>query len=503
MVAMKQEDFLAQYTYGVVQDFNSTSGIPHDWIDGDEKRGRRFWGQENASITLTHPAIVRDSRRLYLLAADLSPDDRFLAVACARQISIYNVQTREKVSEFGGSLDKCTSLAFSPSTSQDGYVLAVENRDLSKDEIPTITFWRLDGRGELEQDQNVRRLNYDSLANQALDAILPSLSQNHGIDRDSRLLKPVLRDFSSTLASLYTQHREELLNIVTGKIARSARECFSSDGESFLYIMQYSPARSTTQWSADGVQEIVVYDIKQRTACPSLRDTDYVVWVAFSPDNRSIASASVYGPFRIWDAASGLGVHFIGSSHQHGWSGQWFPDSSHVLLAGEQREPGAGDRYTPFVAVYNRETGEQTARFEHADFGMGQIMHFAISCRNVVAFAQRQHVWTWDPFAPPESAVTRHMELAVSKRLEIGHVWPRELKWADQGKKLLLEIGDGTIEVHDFDKACKWLLQRPKGLICSGKGASSFWVPAGDPSSGTHGTIVAVHDDATIRYWTL
>ena len=69
------------------------------------------------------------------------------------------------------------------------------------------------------------------------------------------------------------------------------------------------------------------------------------------------------------------------------------------------------------------------------------------------------------------------------------------VKWAQGGKKLLLQDTEDTTFVWDREKNLKWRFQRPQGMALNG-GSDIFYDEVMD-------TVVCLDGDGTVRYWKL
>lgn len=72
----------------------------------------------------------------------------------------------------------------------------------------------------------------------------------------------------------------------------------------------------------------------------------------------------------------------------------------------------------------------------------------------------------------------------------------RSVKWVEEGQKLVVRMGDGTVEVVDVAENKKWRFQRPESVTQVEWGSHDvFWL--GD------GKLRTLNGDGVIRIWEL
>lgn len=485
---MDKDRFTDMFEYEVETDF-SVKGVPASWASSTDKPAHRFWGDEDHKIEVPFSGEHRGTSAI----STISPDGELVAVAGGNLITVYHIESKECRSSFRATLDDCHGLVFAPSLPKeqgDGYQLVSESSEVGG-AGGTLLFWDLDKSGRALDV--VQPLPAREFAKQSLDAIIPGLSVNYGLSPESPLVEQIHNDYTKALEKLSSGLEVQHLNQLTGHLSSFAGKYFSADGKMLLYIDR----NKTTQHGSRPPSElphIIVYDVASHTQRYALGGhEDAIMWAAFSPDNKTIASASWDGTFRTWDVATGKCTHVIGPTGGQCWSGAWSPDSNHVLFGGmARREEGENGRVSSSttVAVYSRETGDKVATFEH-DRLKHWVRRLAWSSKGDIAIANGTEVWIWRPF---ENVIVSNFDLKIEERMlrrfaEVEGVW-----WT--GGRLTVQLGDGTTELWDRDDNVKWRLQKPKGTRAPKSVRGVWWTEK-------YRTLIVLGGDRCLRFWEL
>lgn len=459
MPSLSRGGFLERYDYEVETDL-SVDGVPATWAATKDKPAHRYWGDEDYKIAVDFAGDERGEGGV----SALSPDNQLVAVSGGNLITIYHVMSKQQRSQFRGPTQDCRRLLFVPSTPTKGYQLISESSDVSGLD-GSIVFWKLDDQGGVVETGNASSLQTSDLAAQSVEAIGSTLSETHGLARTSSIMEQVLNDYTRALDKLKSQLIMRDLQTLNGHIASFGADPFSPDGKTLLYLKHNKTTQHGSRPAAD-LPHIVLHDLETNTQKHALGGhDDAIMWVGFSPDGKTIASASWDSTLRLWDVATGKLAHLIGSIGGQCWSGAWSPDSNHVLFSG-MSQPDT------HVAVYSRSTGEEVVRFKHERL-KHWARYFAWSTDNNIAIANGLDVWIWRPF---EDVIISTFTLKAEERLMQNFASVHGLQWDEGGKFLILRTGDGTVEVWDSKENVKWRLQRPKGTPKPRRSSGLSWV---------------------------
>jgi WD40 repeat protein len=118
-----------------------------------------------------------------------------------------------------------------------------------------------------------------------------------------------------------------------GSLAETPRPVLAGHRDVILDIAWSPDNRTLATCGYDRL--IKLWDAASGKELRTLKDhSDSVYGVAFSPDGRLLASAAADRAVKIWDAASGARLHTLGESTDWLYAVAWSPDGRHVAAAG-------------------------------------------------------------------------------------------------------------------------------------------------------------------------
>jgi hypothetical protein len=477
MSSMSRERFLQEYKLELDKEFERDS-VPAEWAP--KTSGSRLWGEEDEKFVLAQGDPNQSN--VPSAAFAVSPDWKCFAGATNAVIRIYepgNNGLRQKA-ELIGHETNVWKLRFFPTPNDgDGYLLLSEGASVRNSD-GMIILWHLDGQGRLEN--KVMPIAVNNLAGQASAIIGSQLKQHHELEEAD--LETVRSGFAEVLQKVDTSNRTKSLPNLDGHFPSFGSEYLSHDGKKILYITH---GRSTQggMRPEDQLPQIVVYDLpSSKEICRLKGHQDAIMWASFSPDDKTIVTASWDETYGIWDASTGHPRRLIGPTHGQNWAGAISPDGSYVLLSG-----GSPTK----VAIYALETGEEIATFEHEKL-RGWVRRISWNpSTNEIALVNKQSVILWHPFEGKKQEV---LKLKNDGSMLDGFCGLSSVEWVEGGKKLLVETSEGTVLVWEPERNVKWRFQRPHGTpLKTSEGKLIF------RSEGQ--SLVSLNGDGVVRAWYL
>ncbi|THW77312.1 WD40 repeat-like protein [Aureobasidium pullulans] len=471
---ISREDRLAQFEYVVEKDFD-VDGVAASWADAHQKPAHRFWGSEDHTIDLS---CEGDNLGTYSISA-VSHDERLVAASHGSVIYVFDLKTRERRTEFRGFGLHHLDLLFRPCDSDTKEYTLVVNTNTKG----------LQGR-MLDQPAPIDTLD---LLNLSLQPVVSKLNHLHGVSASSPEITELRTNYNQALETLQSKLQSKDLVRLDGWTA--GPWSFSSDGRLLAFTRHNQATLLRKHRPEQELPQICVYDMSNHTQRHVLLGhQDIIEWLAFSPDNLLIATASRDGTSKIFDVATGDCKHTIGTTGHHGRGGDWSPDSKHVLFSGMESEiiQGVRTHFKALVVVYSAEDACQIARFEPEYPGI-TVRHISWSSRNEIVVAQDNKVYTWRPF---ENAIVSTFSLHAGDSARRSFASVSALSWADGGKMLMVRTIEGTIEIWDQDKNVKWRMQRPVGLAVGGFARSAHLVHHGQ-------ALISYDQDGCLRFYNL
>lgn len=386
--------FLQDFELEVDIDFQ-LDGQSVSWADASNP-GPKMWGDEDESVELSTSSPVR-GRTPPTTQIAVTSDGKVLAVGRNSAVRLYEVEGFEMRAEITGLEGDVQKLMFMDEPSQH----------LGHNEPGLLLIVEI-GVGDRETSK------------------IAVLSVDH--------MGQIIRSASKK-------------NDLNGHFPAFGLKPCSHMGCKILYIPAgYTVIRVVSLVESEAKKEVCVLNGHTRT----------ITWASWSPDDKIIATASWDGTYRLWDAETGEQRHVIQTQGQN-WTGVFFNDAKHVLLA------GAG----PFrVGVYGMFTGELIRWVDDEDLPKQDwIRIFAVqTAKGMVVFKRGREVVVWRPFQEDGTVETILKFRKDDNPLRDRYGGVNLLKFVDVGRKLIARGEDGTVFVWDVEDGKKWRFQRPKGV---------------------------------------
>ena len=494
MECMGPEKFLKQYELELDKEFEK-DGLAARWAN--DASAHRFFGQEDASVALRNDDPQAD-RGIDDAEAALSPDGLLLAVSTNAVIRIYHLQSQELRSELIGHTGNISQLHFAPKanvnasassttkTNVDDHKIAAYNLLSSSEQGSRgndhIIAWALDQNGR--QVERTMPFAIQDMADRAIEAISSDLTDHHSLSADN--IGTIRDSFAENLQVADTKNRAKGLLLLNGEFPSFGTYPSSSDGRSFFY----TGCGDTTQHGErppDELPQIVVFDQQSHAEICRLKGhTDAIMWAGWSPDGDTIATASWDQYHKIWNAHTGECKHTIGPTKRQNWAGAFSPDGKYVLLSG-------GD--DPKVAIYNVESGVLFAKLEKEGLKLADWIRYLDwnPAGDCIAISNDSSILLWYPF---EGRIEMILSITTDKSMLKRYNSISVIKWAQGGKKLMLQDTSRTTFVWDRERNVKWRFERPQGMPLKLYTSWVGYIEEGD-------MVLSLDGDWKVRYWKL
>ncbi|KAF2729554.1 WD40 repeat-like protein [Polyplosphaeria fusca] len=490
MPTITSEQFMEQYKLPIeaASDFH-IGGASAEWAASHPKD----WGQEDDSIVLPNNGMENGELRGYSsFSGTVSYDYKLLAVCSKSKIRIYDIATKE----LRQTLDGTGLMQFRPFTPTSdtqkhdegaggqshspAYMLlsstSVPRRSRSIEiERPELIFWELDRNGRLLDEEEP--IDVSGYASKAIEGIAGELEQKHEWSRDFIDGSTLLEEFGQALEKVAAEHRRLHNTIIPeSSIGGPVSRPFSHDGKRLLYNVPRGHV--TVVWDVDASTELFRLSGHK----------DNILWMGFSPDDKHIATVAWDGTMRMHSADDGA-LEWIADAGGQCWVGAFSNDSKYIAWTCQNGQE---------LWIHQVEDGKKINQIQ---------VKFTDWCRRLawnsdnkqLALCVGGSAMIWRPFDEDEkskkSNISQHYELPKDKTFygfaEIDHV-----EWADNDRKLVLSITDGTYLVWDSQTNTKEMFKKTTGIHVAWTSSGFFYIP-GDNG----GTYITLNGDGNVRFW--
>lgn len=457
---MNQRKFLQQYTYTLEHDFTSPSGEPAAWAPGHPKR----WGQEKAKISL-------DGRTS---APALTHDDILVAVGVEQEIHIFHVATQERLEVLRGHTGVVTTVEFAvglvnnpESKCESRYILASESEENKEGDARMVILWELDKHGKLVflRQEKQKTIDADILAATALQPLVSELTADYGWDPAEKAIGALDQGVRKALRHAINMHEQEDKLCFKGRLGSFGSSAFSSDSKTMIYISQNQTTQSEYREAAL-LPCVNLWDVDNRFLRHQLRGhTDAIMWASMSPDNVLVASIAWDGTARVWDASSGDCLHILGPLGGQLWCGTFSPDGKYLAIS--QGSPETK------IHVYGIGTGLPVSCFKGFQ-RWARSLAWGPDGTMLACGDDGGTLCIWNPYTGEERMRWR---LAFEDPMMRAFSTIRGVQFVDDGRKIMFQISEGTVEVYSFESNLKQQFTRrvedkiercPRpGMVCS------------------------------------
>jgi WD40 repeat protein len=429
--------FSRHWRYAVSQSFVSPSGSTFPYC----ATGQRSWGDELQCLEFDGP----------LGTAAVSPDVKYLAVAVGTEVHVCDLQTRER-RVLRGHVSRVDVLAFRPGDRR-GLTLvscAMNHMGGSAPAEPSIVFWDLNVAG---CGLGLSKQEIADVAKHAVRAALERLS-----DRDASLhlgmdeQEMLAGEFGPAIEMALVRDSVKSNMKIHGRLQGGFHSnVFSPSGRYMIYLPGESPVSN-----GDEKWDLVLRDVdKMKDVLTLVGHRDAIMWTGYSPDESLIGTVSWDKTMKIWDAGTGE-IRFTFETSGQNWTGGFSPDGT--MFAGTC---GNGN-----VHVYSLHDGTEMFR---SDFGRwcraldwspdGNFLAVGgRECGKLVLIDMEKQAVVQERLLSTSRTKVKKEEM---RRILGGYLEVQTVKFADGGRKLVhFTSGDGSAEVFDLEKCCKWRFAR-------------------------------------------
>lgn len=429
------DQFYRDWRYAVDKSFVDANGKPFEYAEN----GEQCWGDEVKCLQFESPPNT----------AAISHGGRHLAVAVDQDIHVWDTTSNDLVL-LRGHTSRVDTLAFQPGEANVLVSCAMNNMGGSVPTEPIIIFW------DLSAHKGPGQLSGDDVANVSKHAVRAVVERLTDLDSSLHL---VLAE-QEFLATSFTPSISQALakNNVSGNVKINGRlpgnfqsNVFSPSGRYMMYLPgQRPPSNGDEAW------DINIYDMeKKRDVLTLIGHRDAIMWLGYSPDETLVGTVCWDKTMRIWDAGTGE-VKYTFETQGQNWTGGFSPDGT--MFAGTC---GNGS-----IHVYSLHDGTEIF---WSDFGRWcRTLDWSPDSAYLTVGGQGSGKLDLIDVKKQEVVQERTLSTKRAKVKNEGmrrflgsHLEVYRAKFVDGGRKIVhFTSGDGSAEVFDLVKCCKWRFAR-------------------------------------------
>lgn len=264
---------------------------------------------------------------------------------------------------------------------------------------------------------------------------------------------------------------------VEGKFPTFAPSAFSHNGKTLLYL---SDVRD--EWGIH--PRVTAVDIETgKDSFHMQGHTDAIMWAGFSPDDKLIATTAWDGYCKLYVGKTGTHIRDYGPTGGRNWACDFSADSKNLAVS---RGSGGANTY-----VWRTDEDRSFPITIKGGQGWQRVISFSPDGERLAIGAADGRLIVYDARSMTLEQV---WQLAPMHNRWIHEV--TEIKWLEDGKRILFKLSDGSTRLYDFEKNLKWKWEPgEKDQWRSGTWFSTSVVLEG---SGLFGS---VDQDGSFRVW--